>query len=465
MNERLPAFVRTTTFRLTVMAAILFAASSGLILFYVYGATARALNARVDRGIAAEIQLVAENYKMAGVNGLNRAVSTRSVSADRYLYLLAYPTGRRVSGNLDSLPDGFEPGLTEILFTYGRPAESGPGMESRRARGQVREFPGGFVLLIAQDVEEEARVVRRIANEAWTAAGLVLLLGGATGAFLAHRFARRVDALNAVARDVTHGDLQRRAPRNNTNDELDTLSKNLNDMLDRIARLMASMRSAGDSIAHDLRTPLTRMRNRMEASLGANEDPEAALDSALKDADDLLATFNAVLRISRLQAGEQRSKMVVLDPAELVTDLAELYSAVCEDQCIELITEIAKGLTIRGDRAMLSQAVANLLDNAVKYTPAEGAIALRVRRTRGGDAEVSVTDTGPGIPEDQRDRAKERFVRLEMSRNEPGSGLGLSLVQAVADAHGATFLLEDGPGSTSGEGAGLRAALVFPKTS
>jgi signal transduction histidine kinase len=459
-----PAFLRTTTFRLTVLAALLFAASSGLILFYVYGATARALRAQTDRTLRAELASVTEDYPKFGVNGLNRAVSVRSSDAEDFLYVLAYADGRPISGNLNSLPSGFETGDEAVVFEYGRQIADGE-VETRRARGVVREFPGGFVLLVGQDVEEDALIVRRIANEAWTAAGLVLLLGAATGAFLSHRFALRVDALNAVARDVMHGDLERRAPRNNTNDELDTLSANLNEMLDRISGLMASMRSAGDSIAHDLRTPLTRMRNRLEASLASDEDREEVLHEVLGEADDLLKTFNAVLRISRLEAGERRGKLVLLDPADVARDLGELYDAVCEDQHIELIVEIADGLQIRGDRAMLSQAFANLLDNAVKYTPADGAIALRVRKTRNGEAEISVTDTGPGIPAEERDRAKQRFVRLEKSRNEPGSGLGLSLVQAVADVHGATFLLEDGPGSTSGEGAGLRAAMVFPKTS
>ncbi len=464
MIRRAPAFVRTTTFRLTVLAAFLFAASSGLILYYVYGATARALRAQTDRVLVSEIEAIGGEYKTGGINGLNKAVSVRSSDAEDFLYVLTYADGRPVSGNLDSLPSSFEPGDKVVLFEYGRQDDEG-AIETRAARGLAEEFPGGFILLVGQDVEEDRLVVRRIANEAWTAAGLVLLLGAATGAFLSHRFALRVDALNAVARDVMHGDLERRAPRNNTNDELDTLSANLNEMLDRISRLMASMRSAGDSIAHDLRTPLTRMRNRLEATLASDEDREMVLREVLKEADDLLKTFNAVLRISRLEAGERRSKLVILDPGDVARDLSELYDAVCEDQCIELIVEITGGLQIRGDRAMLSQAFANLLDNAVKYTPAEGAIALRVRRTQQGEAEISITDTGPGIPAEERERAKQRFVRLEKSRNEPGSGLGLSLVQAIADVHGAKFLLDDGPGSTSGDGAGLRAAMVFPKTS
>jgi signal transduction histidine kinase len=222
------------------------------------------------------------------------------------------------------------------------------------------------------------------------------------------------------------------------------------------------MRYAGDSVAHDLRSPLTRLRSRLEDTLRSSDsDAHESVRQALEDADELLATFNAVLRLSRLESGEQRTEHVRLDPAPLVHDLAELYEPVCEDAGLAFTADVAAGLRIRADGSLVSQAVANLLDNAVKYTPSGGAVALALRRRDGDQVEISVTDTGPGVPAHERERVVQRFVRLEASRSKPGSGLGLSLVQAVADLHGATFELRDAP--PDGDSPGLAASIIFPK--
>jgi signal transduction histidine kinase len=328
----------------------------------------------------------------------------------------------------------------------------------------LRSFPGGYRLLVGRDVTEDERVVDRVAREAWTATFLIVILGVITGAFMSWRFSLRLEALNAVARDVMGGDFERRAPRNFSGDELDSLAGNLNEMLDRIERLMASMRYAGDSVAHDLRSPLTRLKSRLEDTLRtAGAESRQSITEALEDADQLLATFNAVLRLSRLEAGEQRTEHVKLDPAPLIHDLAELYEPVCEDAGLSFTADIASGLTIRADRSLVSQAVANLLDNAVKYTPSGGAITLAVRRRPADQVEISVADTGPGIPKHERERVRLRFVRLEESRSAPGSGLGLSLVQAIADLHGAALELADAPGRAPDQSPGLMASIVFPK--
>lgn len=464
IRERLPAFLRTTTFRLTVLSAALFAASAAFIVYYVYSATARALASQTDRAIMAEIDEFKAKFRAGGPNRLNQEVIRRRFTNEGALYLLTYGAGRQISGNLNALPEGLEPDGDAARFEYGRESADGEEIEYRRARGVLVELSGGYQLLVGRDVHEDELVVGRVARSAWTAAGLIIVLGLLTGAVVSRRFASRLEGLNAVARDVRAGDLKRRATRDGSGDELDALSQNLNEMLDRIERLMLAMRHAGDSVAHDLRSPLTRMRARLEtALLSATGETEETLRSALADAEELLATFNAVLRVARLESGEQRGEFVVLDPGLLVADLAELYEPVCEEAGLDFVTEIAEGLRVRADRSLVSQAVANLLDNAVKYTLEGGAVALRVRQRSTGRVEISVTDTGPGIPEADRARVVQRFVRLEASRSAPGSGLGLSLVQAVADMHGARFELDDGPGSTSGEGAGLRAAVVFPK--
>jgi signal transduction histidine kinase len=232
---------------------------------------------------------------------------------------------------------------------------------------------------------------------------------------------------------------------------------------------MAGHRHAGDAIAHDLRSPLTRLRARLEAAYldveAGRGDPTQALAQALEDTDGVLKTFSAVLAIARLQAAGTAPDPTAFDLAELAGDVAELYEPLCEDKGIEFDAELVRGLTVRANREFVAQALANILDNAVKYTPEGGAIMLRVRRRSSGDVEASVTDTGPGVPDDDRARVVERFVRLENSRNQPGAGLGLSLVAAVAEAHAGRLELDEGPGKVGEMGPGLRVALVLPRAS
>lgn len=463
------AFLRTTAFRQTLLSAALFAFSSLLILAFVYAFSVGASVRRADAAVLEEIEAVQARLRAGGVEAANRYVLQRTTAgAGDYLYLLVHPAGRRMSGNLSALPAVQPDGEDRIEFQYGRPVADGAetGSDTRRARGRIVDLPGGHRLLVGVDVEEEERLVARLLNAVLFASGLALALGVAAGALVSRRFVRRLDTINAVARDVKAGDLKHRAPRNYSGDELDELSANFNAMLDRVEQLMARMKTVGDSIAHDLRSPLTRMRNRLESALreeGGLKAREAALNQAVSDADELLGVFNAVLSISRIEAGERREVLQEMDPAPVTADLAELYDPVCEEAGLDFSYEAEAGAKILGDRGLLSQALANLLDNAVKYTPKGGAVALRLRTRASGEVEISVTDTGPGVPEADRARITQRFVRLEQSRTQPGSGLGLSLVQAVADLHDARLELSDGPGVVDGRGPGLRAALVFAK--
>jgi signal transduction histidine kinase len=238
-------------------------------------------------------------------------------------------------------------------------------------------------------------------------------------------------------------------------------------MLERLERSVGGLRHAGDAIAHDLRSPLTRLRARLEAALievdAGRADARQALHQALDDADGVLRTFAAVLAIARLEAAGDAPDQTLFDPGVLAAGVAELYEPLCEDKGLEFKAELTPGLEGRGNREIIAQALANILDNAVKYTPAGGAVMLRVRRRSSGDIEISVTDTGPGVPQADRARVVERFVRLEQSRSEPGVGLGLSLVAAVARAHRGHLELDEGPGVVGDSGPGLRVALVLPK--
>ncbi|MGY6531759.1 ATP-binding protein [Glycocaulis sp.] len=464
---RLPDFARTTAFRLTLLSAALFAFSSFVILALVYAATVTAGLRRADNAIAQESVTIEARFRAEGAAAANRYIVQRSVAGGEFLYLMNQPSGRRLSGNISNLPATPADAQGRVRFTYQRAPVGGQSAseQGRAARGLITELEGGYKLFVGLDVEDEERFVTYILNSVLIASGLAVALGIVSGAVVSRRFSRRLEAINEAAREVMAGRLQTRAPRTFSGDELDDLSANFNDMLDRVERLMQRMRSAGDSIAHDLRLPLTRMRGRLEASLveaGDLADREAALAQAISDADELLKTFNAVLSLSRLQTGERRRAFETLDLSELLADVSELYEPVCEETGHDFALDVPCGLAILGDRELVAQAVANLVDNAIKYTPEGGAIMLRARVTSTGDTEISVTDTGPGIPKEDRTRVLERFVRLEASRNLPGVGLGLSLVHAIAEVHGAELTLDDGPGSSTGDGSGLRVALRFP---
>ncbi len=462
--KRYPAFLRTTTFRITVLVAFLYAFSTIILLLFVYESTIGALSRQTDSLLVREIQAISSLYRTDGINGINRGVVERSAANTSYLYLFTGANGERVSGNLNGLPPRASEQSGFFGFSYQIDSGETGGTLDRRARARIVRLPNNYLLLVAADIEEQAQIAGQITRAMWVGAIFVLVLGLISGALISRRFARRVEALNEVARDVMAGDLKRRAPRNHSNDELDELSQNLNQMLTRIETLMASSIYAGDSIAHDLRSPLTRMRARLEqASREKSENNSDIIQATLNDADELLGIFNSIQRISRLESGEQRSVFTPIDPAPIVEDIAELYEPVCEDENRVFECKIEPGLKIRADRGLIAQAISNLVDNAVKYTNPGGQIVLELRKRDDGCVAISVTDNGPGVPAEKREDILKRFVRLEDSRSRPGSGLGLSLVNAIAKIHSATLTLEDAPNKDEPQNKGLRISIVFPK--
>jgi signal transduction histidine kinase len=334
------------------------------------------------------------------------------------------------------------------------------------ARGMEEALPDGLRLFVGADVGDAEFYLNKILRALWGAGALMIVLGLAGGIVISRDVSRHIASLTRVIDGARGGDLRVRAQVRGTGDEYDELAAGLNDMLDRLERSVGGLRHAGDAIAHDLRSPLTRLRARLEAGLieadAGRTDAKAALHQALEDADGVLRTFNAVLAIARLEAAGEAPGQTIFDPAELAASVAELYEPLCEDKGLEFQLQATPGLQLRGNREFVAQALANILDNAVKYTPSGGAVMVRVRRRSSGDIEISVTDTGPGVPPADRARVVERFVRLERSRNDPGAGLGLSLVAAVARAHGGHLELDEGPGAVDGFGPGLRVALAFP---
>jgi signal transduction histidine kinase len=464
---RLPRLFRTTPFRLTLLFLALFAAAASAFLAYVYFATAGEAARRTDREILREMRALSEVYDRAGVTALNQSLIERAASERPYLYLLMAPDGARISGSIAASPVetvlGGEPAWASFWVTE----VDGQGRRVRRpARGLQEKLGGGEIIFVGADVAEDEAYVVKIVRALWGAGALVVLLGLAGGLLVSRNVSRSMTILTDVVAAVRNGDLTARAPMRDARDEFDELAEGLNEMLDRLERSMAAHRHAGDAIAHDLRSPLTRLRARLEAGLldvqAGRGDPSETLAQAVDDTDGVLKTFQTVLAIARLQSAGAATPDKTFDASALAANVAELYEPLGEDKGVTFEAELEPGLTVRGDREFLAQALANLLDNAVKYTPEGGAIMLRVRRRASGEVEFSVTDTGPGVPEEDRARVVERFVRLERSRNEPGVGLGLSLVLAVAEAHGGRLELDEGPGKVGEMGPGLRAALVLP---
>jgi len=466
---KLPSVFRRTPFRLTLLFLALFATAASAILAYVYLASAQEARTRARADVESEMSSLTDTYIQRGHDALNQAVVDRMLRSGPHVYLLMDAAGNVVTGTLDKSPIADVTGpdrWTDFRLTA---IDATGHVERPQAIGKQVRLSGGELLFVGEDIGDTEAYLSRLTQALWMAMGMVLLLGAGGGLLISRNVERSMGRLNRVVAAVQDGDLKARAQVRSGSqgggDELDELGRGLNGMLDRLETSMASIRHAGDAIAHDLRSPLTRMRAKLEVALIDAEAGKVtgvdALEVALSEADQLLKTFNTVLAIARLQAGGARD-VAAFDAADLAADMAELYEPAAEDKGLEFSAEIERGLMIEANRPFLAQALANVIDNAIKYTPVGGAVMLRARRRSSGEIEYSVTDTGPGVPEADRPRVVERFVRLDNSRSEAGSGLGLSLVSAVLEAHAGRVQLDEGPGAYGGFGPGLRVALVLP---
>jgi len=459
---QLPRLFLTTTFRLALIYLGLFLILVLFLLGFVYWTTSGVADRQIDDTIEAEITGLAEQYRLRGLGGLSDVVAERSRNQRYSLYLLTGPGGFALAGNLNAWPDaqaGAKPDAGGWFdFSYRRPVAG--DIETHRARARHLLLGGDFDLLVGRDVEERYRIDQVLrASIAWAVA-LTLALGLVGGIVFSRNVLRRIEAITRASRDIMEGDLRRRLPRSGSDDEIDRLAGSLNDMLEEIERLVTSMREVTDNIAHDLRSPLTRLRNRIEVTLmkeASSAEYRTALDETVSEVEGLLDTFNGLLVIARAEAGRPEGSRESFDLSAAVSDMVELYAPVAEEKALRLSGDIESGLSLTGFRQLMSQALGNLIDNAIKYTPEGGTVSVMLKRRARG-CELIVADTGPGIPEGDRDRVLDRFVRLEASRNSPGSGLGLSLVRAVARLHGADLVLADNL-------PGLRVILRFPPDS
>jgi len=436
--------LRSAGVRFAVLYAALFGASALALAVFLWWATAGLLDRQVDAAIRADAQGLHEQWEDGGLPALVLTIRDRLAENvdDDAIYLLADDGLHRIAGNLEHWP----PGVTMASEWFELPIEH----DGVRSLARVHRFdlPGGFHLLVGRDVHIRARL-RGLLTDALLWALLVVVVLGTAGALVVRSLLRSTLAdVSNTTQAISAGDLTRRVPLSGRGDEFDGLAETINDMLGRIARLMDGVRQVSNAIAHDLRTPITRARARLEdAALHAKgeADLRAAIERAQADLDGVVAVFQALLRIAEIEAGARRSAFAPLDIAPLLADLAELYGAVAEERGLALELGCGDRLMAFGDRELIQQAVANLLDNAVKFSPPGGRI--RLEASGGAAIRIVVADQGPGIPAPDRRRATERFFRGESARNTPGSGLGLSLVQAVARLHGGELrLLDDQPG-------------------
>lgn len=457
-GARFQKLFRTTAFKLSLAYLAIFALCAFLALGYVAWNARAVLDDQIVSTIDAEINGLSEQYNAGGLRRLISVVERRSREPGASLYLVTTAGGEHVVGNVGYVPAAVlaTPGQSETR--YGR---NDSDAEAHRAIVRVFTLPGGFRLLVGRDTEERDRLRAVIGRAFVTSLAAVVILGVIGGWLAASRVLRRVDAMTQTTRAIMAGDLDGRLHVAGNGDELDRLASSLNLMLERIGELMRGMREVSDNIAHDLKTPLTRLRNRADEALRRASSPEelrAALEAVIEEGDGLIRVFNALLMIARLEAGSARGILMPLDLGQAVRGVGDLYEALAEDQGLVLDVRTEDGLTIAGNRELIGQALANLVDNALKYGAASDGTEARVtlEAWRAGESvRLAVADHGPGIPETERARVLERFVRLEDARTRPGFGLGLSLVNAVVRLHQGTLRLSD-------NAPGLRVDISFP---
>src|SRR3954467_12780754 len=453
--------IRTTAFRLTLAYLFLFALFAASLLGYFAWNTRRLITEQITTIVNAETGEISDIFARRGLRGLVFTIENRALRPGANLYLVTTPAGQALGGNVGSLAPGVMATTGWSETAYRRLDDQ--DTPDHRALVKVSELSNGFRLLIGRDLEERRRLFGIVAKAAQWSLLVVIVLGIGGGIFVARRVLHRIDAMTGTTQRIMAGDLSGRLPVGRSGDELDRLAENLNAMLERIEGLMMGLKEVSDNIAHDLKTPLTRLRNRAEealASSGSETEYRAALERTIEESDGLIRTFNALLMIARAESGQARGNMDDFDAAEVAGGIPQLYEPLAEDDGMTLKVK-ADPTPVHANRELISQALANLVENAIKYgkpvaltggtvvSMDSRQITIEARRA-GDQVLLSVTDRGPGIPEADRKHAVERFVRLEASRTLPGSGLGLSLASAVATLHGGELRLGDAhPGFTA----------------
>ena len=449
---------RTTAFKLAAGYLVVFGLFAGGLIGYLVWETSAVIIREVDQRLTADARRLGQHYQRGGINGLFAAMQQSAQQPGNRLYALLTPEGVEVVNSVGPLPDGVweEAGLARFAYE-----QIGPDGQPRLSRAIVRiiALPDGFRAMIGLDIGQSDVIRQAIGRAALVSLGLLVALAVLGWLYVNKRVLKRLDGISQSTARIMDGNLSERIDVMGTGDEFDRLADQLNVMLERLERLMNGLKEVSDNIAHDLRTPLTRMRNQMEDALRQppdNATDRAALENALSEADRLMATFQALLTIARVEAGGRRHTLAQVDLAQALTDVIELYAPVAEDKDVGLtFVPPAAPVMATVNRELVGLAAANLIDNALKYGPGEGGTITITLERDGTSAVLSVSDDGAGIPLEERERVKGRFVRLDKSRTADGSGLGLALVEAVAAFHDGTFTLADA-------NPGLKATLILP---
>jgi signal transduction histidine kinase len=449
---------RTTAFKIVAVYLVVFALFAMAVIGYLARHTQALVVSQITETIDSEIKNLQEVHADGGIGRLIDVVVARAQQPGSNLYLITSFNGAVLASNVTDIDNATlsREGWSEI--SYRRADEAADNLHDSRALVRL-VFIGGFRVLVGRDIEERERLRQILATPARWSLVVIVILGLAGGIFVTRRVMKRIDSMTATSEQIMRGDFGGRLAVTGSGDEFDRLANSLNAMLGRIENLMGGLKHVSDNIAHDLKTPLTRLRNRAEEALRPNHteaELRRALEATIEESDNLIRTFNALLMISRAEAGEVRKAMTDFDAAKIAHDVGELYEPVAEEGGLTLGVDAPEGLLVRGSRELVSQALANLVDNAIKHggTTAGSKVTMTARRA-GGRIEFTVGDRGPGIPEQDRLRVLERFVRLEESRSRPGAGLGLSLALAVARLHGGDLRLEDNL-------PGLKVTLAIP---
>jgi len=455
---------QTTTVRLTALFIVIFVvASVGLLAFMAYQSTI-VIQRNQTRDIEREIRQIMRIEHERGVRATAVAVQALSNRPGQGIYYLGDDAGRMLVGNLSDFPSSVLAieGVHTFDYDRGRAFSEEGEDEAEHFEGyalvQSVLLDSGLRLIVGRDIRERRGFAAIIFQGFFFGVIGIVVFSAVAGGLTARRVLRRIDSITDTSTKIMSGNLSERVPVTKRNDEFDRLANSLNDMLDRIEQLMQGLKDVTDNVAHDLKTPLTRLRNKSEAALRPGvsaKERQKALETTIEESDQLIRTFNALLMIARAEAGAPSGAFADVDISEVATDMAELYQPVVEDAGMTLETNIAADIHLRANRELIGQALVNLVENAVKYART-GKVTVGVRESN-DRVLIEVTDEGPGIPEADRGEVTKRFVRLEKSRTETGSGLGLSLVSAVAQLHRGTLRLEDAE-------PGLRAIIDLPKS-
>ncbi len=450
--------LRTTAFRLSLIYALTFSLLAATAMGFVYLTTKKELMNQTDARLQLEANILINQYRAKDIDALFESLQQKQHDSRTsfFIYVLVHRDQKDITTGFVpeyTTPDGKQAFAT---LPMGLLLKTDEDHDDDPVRVLLTQLPNGYQLLVARDLNDQQTVLRKIFNTVILTILVTLTLALIVGMVFGQQVVRRIEKVRKTAGEIIDGDLSRRMPVNRRNNEFDQLSRTINSMLQRLEQLMHGMRNVTDNLAHDLRKPLNRIRNRLEVILLEPRDDDTYRETiarTVEDTEELIATFNALLSIARAESGERRQDWDEVDLTELLEQLAELYEAAAEEENLSFTADIARDLKLHGNRQLLAQAVTNLLDNAMKFTPSGGRVTLTATRNN-GNIIVAVEDTGPGIAEQDREKIFERFVRLDSARSAPGSGLGLSLVKAVASLHQAEV-------KVSGRNPGTRFELIF----